>query len=244
MNYFRSVSSASMALAISLSASFSFAEPVDLTKESEMVGDVFGSERREDFIRRSSAILGNPADIPELEAQAANGEPRASYLMSKLYWYGIHFEQDQDKARDLAHQGQGFSEDAYLWNLSLQSESDDLSLDKWHDAAFRGVPEALYHLSQYYYAPGPAQDVDLGWFFLAKAATKGHLDATRQYIDRIREQRAGDTLMSLREEARGGSLEGLSSLADAYRDSGLIEPDGAKADLIDSIVEGFTPKAE
>lgn len=203
--------------------------------------ETFGFSSKDQFIAKNSQVFGNPFDLPDLKKKADEGDIESNYYMSRLVWYGIHFDKDPEAALAYSNQGAGFSKDAYLWDLALQHAADDISLEEWHEAAYHGVPEALYQVSKHYFRQGPDQDVDLGWFFLSRAKSKGHRGATDLYLAKRSEQKHVLSLEERRTAARVGSVEGLKLLGDSYEGSDQTEINAGKLQRLRRVLEGMGP---
>jgi len=206
--------------------------------------ETFGFSSRAEFIAENTQVFGNPFDIPELKKEADRGDIESSYYMSRLVWYGIHFDKDPEAALSYALKGEDFNKDSFLWSLAIQHAAGEVDLNEWHEAAYTGAPEALFQVARHYFAPGPDRDVDLAWFFLSRAKSKGHQGATDLYLEKRSEQEKSLSLEERRTEARTGSVEGLKLLGDSYEGSEQTEINPDKLNRLRRVLNGMKSTGE
>jgi TPR repeat protein len=196
-------------------------------------------QSRSEFVRGDVLQSNGFVHIREVTDKADSGDKEANLLLSKLYYYGVYYNEDVSKALEHAHLAADLSKGSYLWDLRIRQINSEVPHEDWMEAAFMDVPEALFVVGNHYLEDGPNQDMDLAWFFISRSASRGYERAVDQRMEMTTSIRNEMSISQRISEARGGSVEGLRELGEAYIGGLHAEYRKQKSEEFSEVVRGF-----
>lgn len=197
-------------------------------------------ESKNEFLAKYESAIHRYATMEEIRDIASeNGE--AAFLMSKLHYFGVYFDQDAEESLEYAEQA--FEHDypkSVSWYRKLRVDLGiDIPMSEWREYAMKGDPLSQFALATTYLEEGGRLNHDVALFLLARSADQGFKPAI-ELRNKILDSQASEMPMEVRQsEARKGSLDGLKLVHKAYKDGLVTETDEHQAELLEAFIKDY-----